>query len=197
MVLIGIQPLRYAYLPLALFLGLLAGLAPAMKSRSKLSLTAAGAFVLMGSFFTLQRLPEWQNDHTIWTAEYSREPDNPWAMSRLGRARLGLGQDRDGVQIWLDAIELEPEGIQLFVLQKERLLLAESVIALASQERLPPPEAAAISMRMCCQIILDSEADARPLPAPSNAILDLMEASAILVGAPAESASQLLAYCSE
>ena len=114
---------------------------------------------------TLLSLPDWQNDRSIWTAEQRIEPDNPWAMSRLGRAMLGDGEDEKGLQLWRDAVAQAPEGIQLFVLQEERLLLAQSSLALHEQGRMPAPTASALAMQMGCEIIHAHEEAEQPLPA--------------------------------
>ena len=119
---------------------------------------------------TLFRLPDWQNDRSIWTAEQRIEPDNPWAMSRLGRAMLGDGEDEKGLQLWRDAVAA-PEGIQLFVLQEERLLLAQSSLALHEQGRMPAATASALAMQMGCEIIHAHEEAEQPLPAEPTKVL--------------------------
>ena len=196
MVLIGIQPLRYGYLPLAIFIGLLGGIAPILHRHRRLCLGLALVHGLAGTTWTLLRLPDWQNDRSIWTAEQRIEPNNPWAMSRLGRAMLGDGEDEQGIQLWREAIAQAPDGIQLFVLQEERLLLAQSGLALHEQGRLDSVQASALAMQMGCEIIQAHEELGQSLPAEPTEILEMMEDSALIVNAPVNSAAQLLSYCS-
>jgi hypothetical protein len=176
MALIGIQSLRYIYLPLAIVVGLLGGMGGLIERRPRAWLLGIGIFSLSGFALGSLRLSAWQNDTTLWEAELTREPENPWALAGLGRARIGEGRAEEGVALWEQAINIAPPGIKLFPLQDQRNQLAHTAMGLARAGELlagetlsedPPLDiesATSLTLRMTSQMLRAHREQDLPLP---------------------------------
>lgn len=121
---IGVAPFRYAYTPLALGLCIAAS-ATTGPIRSHW-MVAVTLFALLGSVRIADRAPAFQNDSTLWSAELTREPTNPYAAGNLARAKVATGDTREAVTLWARAIETAPSGLKVFQRPTERWLLAQT-----------------------------------------------------------------------
>jgi len=122
--LIGVQAVRYAYLPLAATALLSAGALARPPGRPALVLGIALALIGLGH--TLPRTHDFQHDGTLWSAELDREPDNPYAAGSLARWLLKTGDAPRALELWARAIEMAPAGLKIFDRDHERWLLAQA-----------------------------------------------------------------------
>ena len=123
--LIGVQPLRYTYVGLALatLLFMRAGIGIAPKRRVWFWLIAS-VWVVSGLARTIPRVGDWHDNGTLWAAELEIEPDNPYAQGGLARYLLAQGEVAAGLETWTNAVSTVPNGIRVFDRQNERYLLA-------------------------------------------------------------------------
>jgi hypothetical protein len=122
--LIGVQAVRYAYLPLAATVLLAANGDGTRPGRGPLAFAAA--FAALGLVHTLPRTHDFQHDGTLWSAELEAEPDNPYAAGSLARWLLKTGEDARALQLWTQAVETAPPGLKVFDRDHERWLLAQA-----------------------------------------------------------------------
>ena len=121
---IGVAPFRYAYTPLAI--GICIGSSAWTGPIGKPWIVAAAVFAAVGSFRIADRVPDFQNDATLWSAELKHEPNNPYAAGNLARAKIASGDIREAMVLWTRAIESAPPGIRVFRRSNERWLLAQT-----------------------------------------------------------------------
>jgi hypothetical protein len=121
---IGIAPLRYIYMPLALLIavGASAWTEPIGRPWMFGLLIAS----LIGAVRSSERVPAFDNDRSLWSAELQWEPTNPYAAGSLARAMIADGQPDRGIALWAQAIDRAKPGIRVFEKQNERWLLAQT-----------------------------------------------------------------------
>lgn len=122
----GQQSSRYLYMPLALSMGLLAGIRlPAGLPISPL-LRLAPALVVVGWVgawlpATWTRIAAWENEFLLFADELVHEPDNPFAQKGMGRMLVGAGAAEQGLALWFDALSHPPASSFVMDVQQERL----------------------------------------------------------------------------
>jgi hypothetical protein len=121
---IGIAPLRYVYMPLALLIavGASAWTEPIRRPWMMGLLLAS----LIGAVRSSDRVPAFDNDGTLWSAELNWEPTNPYAAGSLARAMIADGRPGKGIALWAQAIDRAKPGIRVFEKSNERWLLAQT-----------------------------------------------------------------------
>lgn len=122
--LIGVQAVRYAYLPLAATVLLAASGDDTVPGRGPLAF--AVAFAALGLVHTLPRTHDFLDDGTLWGAELAAEPDNPYAAGSLARWLLKTGEDERALALWARAVDAAPAGLKVFDRDHERWLLAQA-----------------------------------------------------------------------
>jgi hypothetical protein len=122
---IGVQPVRYAYLPLAAFTVLVGG-AGALWPRAQLGLWFAGLWVLLAAPRAVVRVHDFEHDGALWSAELQVEPTNPYAAGSLARWLLKEGREAEALPLWAGAVDAAPRGLRVFDRHNERWLLAQA-----------------------------------------------------------------------
>lgn len=121
---IGVAPLRYIYMPMALFLTVSAATWPdAPRKRGSFMVFL---FCALCAPTTAMRVSDFDNDLSLWSAELSAEPQNPYAAGSLARALIANNQADEGIAMWSEAIEKAPSGIRVFDRANEQWLLAQT-----------------------------------------------------------------------
>lgn len=151
---IGVQAVRYAYLPLAAFAVLAAG-AGALWPRPRWAVGAAVAWALVSLPRTAPRTVDFAHDGALWSAELQAEPDNPYAAGSLARYLLKQGEDAEALRLWVHAVEAAPPGIRVFDLDQERWLLAQAAFLRGRPD---------IAHAQVTAYIASLEAQGRPVP---------------------------------
>lgn len=122
--LIGVQAVRYAYLPLAATVLLAASADGGAPARGPLAF--AVAFAALGLVQTLPRTHAFMDDGSLWSAELEAEPDNAYAAGSLARWLLKTGEDERALALWTRAIDDAPAHLKVFDRDNERWLLAQA-----------------------------------------------------------------------
>ncbi len=151
--LIGVQAVRYAYLPLAVCTLLAAHDAGPCSRRTPVAL--AGAFAALGLVHTLPRTHAFAHDGTLWSTELAAEPENPYAAGSLARWLLKRGEHERALQLWVGAVEAIPPGVRVFDRDRERWLLAQAAFL---RDR---PD---LAHQQVQQYITSMQAQERPVP---------------------------------
>ena len=122
--LIGVQAVRYAYLPLAATLFLASGMAHRPPGRTGLLLGIG--LSLLGLVHTMPRTHDFRDDGSLWSAELRAEPTNPYAAGSLARWLLKTGDAPAALALWTQAVDAAPPGLKVFDRDHERWLLAQA-----------------------------------------------------------------------
>ena len=123
--LIGIAPLRYLYLPLAMVLVPLGAL-PLRK------VLLGGAGILLGLAWgprAASRADEWRDEESLWQGELLMEAGNPVAVRQWVRYRWEHGEPERRPELlatWKVAIDRMPRSVQWFNPVDERFELAQA-----------------------------------------------------------------------
>ena len=121
---IGVAPLRYVYMPLAVGLAIAASRWTGSVARPWIiGILMVG---VLGSQRIASRTPAFANDASLWSAERRLEPSNSYAAGSLARAWIADGRTREAVELWASAIESAPEGVRVFDKANERWLLGQT-----------------------------------------------------------------------
>ena len=121
---IGVAPLRYAYAPMAV--GLTVAAARWTREIPMPWVLAVLLVAGLGAARVSHRVPAFHDDASLWAAERSLEPANPYAAGNLARAMIGAGQSQAAIALWADAIERAPSNVRVFDKANERWLLAQT-----------------------------------------------------------------------
>lgn len=121
---IGVAPLRYDYTPLALVLALAGGGCTAAVSRSWMA--GILAVCALNGNRVANRVPAFDSDLSLWSAERKAEPNNPYAAGSLARAWVAEGRTQEAVRLWAWAADTTPPGVRVFDKANERWLLAQT-----------------------------------------------------------------------
>ena len=121
---IGVAPLRYIYMPMALLISV--GASAWTEEPAPIWSVLIVLICGLGAYTVAPRVSEFDNDITLWTAELEREPENPYAGGSLGRALIADKRAAQGIALWSNALENAPNGIRVFDRPNEQWLLAQT-----------------------------------------------------------------------
>ena len=175
---IGVAPLRYAYMPMALLL--VTALSGWQTKPTRAWMMAIALVSSIGMFRIAERVPAFDNDLNLWSAELKIEANNPYAAGSKARALIATPKSKEGIELWASAIDKARPGIRVFEVDNERWLLAQTAFMKGHPS---------IALEQVNQLMHRSEQTGRPLPSMAHCLradsLDAMgrheEASAAAV----------------
>jgi len=156
---IGVAPFRYIYMPLALLIAVGASAwSEPIRPTWMMGLLVAS---LIGGARSAERIPAFENDASLWSAELKWEPTNPYAAGSLARAMIADGQPAKGIALWAQAVDRAQPGIRVFDKQNERWLLAQT----AFMKRQP-----AVALRQVEMLIEEAADSGSSVPAMAHCL---------------------------
>jgi tetratricopeptide (TPR) repeat protein len=109
---------RYSYVPsIGLFLMAAWGIEAALRAhprRTRAIYAAVGAYLVILSVATVDRIGVWRNSVTLWTDELSRNPASASAYNNLGTYYFRVGKMEEALSLFEKAIALDPESRQAY-----------------------------------------------------------------------------------
>jgi len=157
---IGVAPLRYIYLPMAVGLAIAGG--RWQQPIPKTWVMAAILISTVGSIRVLNRVGSFQSDETLWASERALEPDNPYAAGGLARAWVGTGRHREAVELWAQAADQVQPGVRVFDKSNERWLLAQTAFLKGSPD---------VALDQVSKLLSESKASGSPVPAMAHCLV--------------------------
>jgi hypothetical protein len=157
---IGVAPLRYIYLPMAVGLAIAGG-----RWNNPIPMAWVVGVVLLstvGSIRVIHRVGAFQSDETLWSTERALEPDNPYAAGGLARAWVGGGRHREAVELWAWAADQAKPGIRVFDRANERWLLAQTAFLKGAPD---------IALDQVSKLLHESKATGSTAPAMAHCLV--------------------------
>ena len=148
----GVHGFRYSYAPLLLVAATIATL-PSV-SIHRVGWLLIGIWSMTGAWRCTQRIPAWQNDLTLWTAEHQIEPENLYAQINLGRQEF-LEGNPNGVLRWASSIDKLDTKRQLLHRHREREALSKAAFLVGNHQ---------LSLAQSLQLIREQEQEQRSIP---------------------------------